>query len=394
MTVVSPSATPFALSTAGSSGAPAMTGVGQGAVFATVFGDQPAFPALSGLGQDTLPAMSGEVTETFADGVQLSDTATLETILPEGGELPELPELPELTVATGMAESQLVPTPVRPDVTDLAANLLRMRLDVVSHASATQAEAGPVPPRPVKADNAMDQPATLEPGQVDVETAARLQAGDIHSGRNRAAGRSDKADTDKPAPAVPAIAPAEPGFDVPFGAFDPSTSGDALLNDTGTGGGDPTAPQATQDVRRSGGETVMLHRAANAPPPAERQILAAISATPSGRTEILLDPQDLGRVRLSLEGDESSLVLTIQAERADTADLLRRNADLLLQEFQEAGYQNLTFTFSDQHHAADDRQPAGADFGTDDAPLSAELVADPSPGGPSLVRSIFACEAS
>jgi flagellar hook-length control protein FliK len=124
---------------------------------------------------------------------------------------------------------------------------------------------------------------------------------------------------------------------------------------------------------------VTLHRVTGGHPPAERQILAAISASPSGRTEILLDPQELGRVRVSLEGDESALVLTIQADRVDTADLLRRNADLLVQEFREAGYQNLTFSFSDQSRDTADQKSAGPDFGTDDTPLSADLVADLSP---------------
>ncbi len=110
----------------------------------------------------------------------------------------------------------------------------------------------------------------------------------------------------------------------------------------------PVSPPVVSETRRSGADTVTPTAPASASLPAERQIVAAVSATPTGRTEIVLDPQELGRVRLSLEGDESALVLTIQAERGDTADLLRRNADLLLQEFREAGYQNLTFSFSDQ----------------------------------------------
>jgi len=211
---------------------------------------------------------------------------------------------------------------------------------------------------------------------LDPEMIGRTQAEGAPPGRNRASGRSDTVDMDKPGPVVSAAAQAQPGFDAAFGVVDPSTPGDVQLTEAGAGGGDPTATHATQEARRGGSEAVLLHRAANAPPPAERQILAAISATPSGRTEILLDPQDLGRVRLSLEGDESALVLTIQAERGDTADLLRRNADLLLQEFRQAGYQNLTFSFTDQGHAAADQQSAGADIGLDDADLTAELVAD------------------
>ena len=124
-----------------------------------------------------------------------------------------------------------------------------------------------------------------------------------------------------------------------------------------------------------------LHRPAHhTPPPAERQIAAAILSSGSGRTEILLDPQDLGRVRLSLEGNEAGLVVTIQAERSETADLLRRNADLLMQEFRDAGYADLSFSFSDRGEPADHPEP------TDDRPraIAAEAAVAPPPTSPGL----------
>jgi hypothetical protein len=116
------------------------------------------------------------------------------------------------------------------------------------------------------------------------------------------------------------------------------------------------APQMpVTDTRRIGAEH---HGATNragpdAPPPAERQIVTAILSSGTGRTDILLDPQDLGRVRLSLEGNEAGLVVTVIADRAETADLLRRNADLLLAEFRDAGYANLSFSFSDRGQNTD-----------------------------------------
>jgi len=143
------------------------------------------------------------------------------------------------------------------------------------------------------------------------------------------------------------------------------------------------APQSGESRRAGAGAelTGHLHRPAHhGPPPAERQIAAAILSSGSGRTEILLDPQDLGRVRLSLEGNEAGLVVTIQAERSETADLLRRNADLLMQEFREAGYADLTFTFSDRGEPADRPEPA------DDRPraIAAEAVVTPPPTYPGL----------
>lgn len=57
----------------------------------------------------------------------------------------------------------------------------------------------------------------------------------------------------------------------------------------------------------------------------------------SGTVEITLDPPELGRVRLSLLETGGSMTLSIVAERPETADLMRRNVDLLNQEFARSG---------------------------------------------------------
>jgi flagellar hook-length control protein FliK len=110
-----------------------------------------------------------------------------------------------------------------------------------------------------------------------------------------------------------------------------------------------TLPAIPAETRRMASEAAANfgRSGTDGPAPAERQIVSAILTSGTGRTDILLDPQDLGRVRLSLEGNEAGLVVIIAAERAETSDLLRRNADLLLAEFREAGYENLSFSFAD-----------------------------------------------
>jgi hypothetical protein len=151
---------------------------------------------------------------------------------------------------------------------------------------------------------------------------------------------------------------------------------DPLLGAAGDVPSDTGLLSAPGDVRRSGTEGFPTHRGLPSTPlQPERQIVAAIATTESGRTDILLDPQDLGRVVLSLEGDDTALVLTIQAERSDTADLLRRNADLLLEEFRQAGYQNLSFSFSEQGKAPE--QGFAAETGGTPAP-------EPAGAGPAL----------
>jgi flagellar hook-length control protein FliK len=65
-----------------------------------------------------------------------------------------------------------------------------------------------------------------------------------------------------------------------------------------------------------------------------------------GPVELTLSPEELGRVRLSLSPDGDGLHVTVQVERGDTLDLLRRNSDLLLQEIRAQGFSGATFSFS------------------------------------------------
>ncbi|MFN4102553.1 MAG: flagellar hook-length control protein FliK, partial [Pararhodobacter sp.] len=70
--------------------------------------------------------------------------------------------------------------------------------------------------------------------------------------------------------------------------------------------------------------------------PVLRQISGALVSTRAGMTEIMLAPEELGRLHMIWTGhDRPQLVLW--AERPETLDLLRRNIDLLTAELQEAG---------------------------------------------------------
>lgn len=72
------------------------------------------------------------------------------------------------------------------------------------------------------------------------------------------------------------------------------------------------------------------------PRPILRQVTDALIVTRGDRTEIALAPEELGRIRLVLSGPERGQI-TLWAERPDTLDLVRRNADLLTQQLSEAG---------------------------------------------------------
>lgn len=126
--------------------------------------------------------------------------------------------------------------------------------------------------------------------------------------------------------------------------------------------------QATAAVTPPSGSQ-MAHHAAT-------QIAQAMAGSAAGPTEISLNPEELGRVRLSMTAGDGAITLTIAAERPETTDLLRRNIDALAQEFRELGYDNLSFSFgatSDGEAGADeaaDETMAEPTSETADAPLS------------------------
>lgn len=91
-------------------------------------------------------------------------------------------------------------------------------------------------------------------------------------------------------------------------------------------------------------------------PQVAHQIATAIVQTSGATTEIALNPEELGRVRISLTAGDTGLTVAIIAERPETVDLMRRNIDLLTRELHEMGYENLTFTFGDQSNDAGQNQ--------------------------------------
>ncbi len=96
-------------------------------------------------------------------------------------------------------------------------------------------------------------------------------------------------------------------------------------------------------------------------PHVAHQIATAIVQTSGATTEIALNPEELGRVRISVTAGDNGLTVAIIAERPETVDLMRRNIDLLTRELREMGYENPTFTFSDQSGDADQDQGNGAE---------------------------------
>lgn len=75
------------------------------------------------------------------------------------------------------------------------------------------------------------------------------------------------------------------------------------------------------------------------------QMAIAVSGQPGRATEIALNPEELGRVRLTMTAVDQAIVLNIAAERPETADLMRRHIDALAQELRALGYDKVAFSF-------------------------------------------------
>lgn len=76
-----------------------------------------------------------------------------------------------------------------------------------------------------------------------------------------------------------------------------------------------------------------------------QQLVDSIRHQRDGSIEISLSPEELGRVRLSLQGNENTLHVSIQSERSDTQELMRRHIALLQSDFQKLGYSQISFDF-------------------------------------------------
>lgn len=90
------------------------------------------------------------------------------------------------------------------------------------------------------------------------------------------------------------------------------------------------------------------------------QIAAEVTTIGTGKTEIVLDPAELGRVKLSLQAIDQAITVYIQADRTETTELMRRHIDQLADEFRTLGYQDIRFSFSGQSDRQTNHWQGGA----------------------------------
>ena len=80
---------------------------------------------------------------------------------------------------------------------------------------------------------------------------------------------------------------------------------------------------------------------------------AAAARGNGGVVNLMLDPPELGRVEIVMEIAEQGVRATLTAERQATGDMIRRHAEMLAQQFQDAGFDDIDLAFHD-HHAFGD----------------------------------------
>ncbi|WP_282120344.1 flagellar hook-length control protein FliK [Ruegeria atlantica] len=93
------------------------------------------------------------------------------------------------------------------------------------------------------------------------------------------------------------------------------------------------------------------------------QMAAVINTQPkSGSVEIALNPEELGRVSIMLNGRDDGLHLTISAERPETLEMMRRHLAVLEEEFKNFGLGDLSFDLGTSEDA--DQNQAGHQDGS------------------------------
>ncbi|KIX17553.1 flagellar hook-length control protein FliK [Paracoccus sp. 228] len=324
-------------------------------------GTDPAIEALAA-GLPQLPAPEIDESANIQGGDPLASLLPVDARTSDasliGDAVPTAPQStdPTTPAATDPADAPAVQTAVAPTTTPIVA------------AGVTQQAANPAPTLPganaaqVAPVHGGGQPvAPARPGRpiTATENAATARPVDA-SPSNAAPPPVDRAAPDRPAPTVARdpITAARSEIALPAGLAE--TLAELPF---GTDSHTPAAARATA-AAGSGWQA-----ASHDPRPVLQQVTDALVSTRGDRTEIALSPEELGRIRLVMSGPDRGQI-TIWAERPETLDLVRRNADLLTQQLADAGVSAGSLDFRRDDRS--DSQPAqGRASDDDDIPFSA-----------------------
>jgi len=100
--------------------------------------------------------------------------------------------------------------------------------------------------------------------------------------------------------------------------------------------------------------------------------------------ELALNPEELGKVRMSMTVSEAGVAVMVSAERPETLDLMRKHIDALAESLRDMGHHEVSFEFNSGHDR-DPRQPAGFEGAQGDADTS---QTDPSLQSAAPIRNV------
>ena len=103
--------------------------------------------------------------------------------------------------------------------------------------------------------------------------------------------------------------------------------------------------------------------------------------------ELLLNPSELGRVKISMISNDGRMSVSVIADRPETLDLMRRHIDVLAQEFLDIGYGQADFAFgqNSQQNSAD-----SAPYPPDNNPQITGLAGEATPETSPLATAAIA----
>ena len=290
-----------------------------------------------------------------------------------------LADMPKLAPAPELAPPAAPPAPApQPPATPLRGENTRPTVALATNPEPVGTQPPPAVP-----------PATDPPTTPRTDRGAPGREGSVPQyGALRTGGLSGDENAARPA------APAD-GPDVPLARTPPSPTdtapadpthgvvaragSDAEANDSAPPTPVPALPQTTAPLVPAPTAPSGL------PPTLATDLNAIIARPPDGPVEITLAPEELGRLRITLSQEGDVLRVIVQAERGETLDLLRRNADVLMQEIRSCGFSGGSFSFSGwggaQGDPASQTAPPASAAPPRDAPHPAQRPA-PAPSAP------------
>ena len=188
-------------------------------------------------------------------------------------------------------------------------------------------------------------------------------------------------------PAAPADAPVfmpQIAAAHPAGAAPPPTSVQPTLPPATT----PLEPGPAAILLGSGSVESPLSTTPTTPaaptPATDRTASVTVSQDASGRIEVQLAPEELGRVRVEMTATGDRMQIHLAVERPESLDLLRRHGEQLLQEFRQAGIAGGSLTFGTWQQGDQHQRPSPA------TPPPAQVTSLPPDPMPSLATQLRA----